>query len=405
MVKHRIVKSGFKAAWSHKLRALFMIGSVMIGIAALTITMSLGEGAQNEMLARIQKLFSSNTIMVMSGNARMEGTQTRMSPAATLKVADIEDIAGRTENILNWDAMQIALDQPATTEGKNAIVNIYGQTPSAEGVWNLVITGGRFFTDGENRSFARVAVIAPNVRKELFGDVDPVGKQVEINNTPYQVIGTIGPRGLDPHGINLDDDIIVPLNTLLNRVMNVDYIMLAKFQIADRSRLKETAGLIGQALRERHHIAQGENEDFIVATPEFVENMIDRMNSAFSRYLPMIAIISLLVGGVVVANLMVLSVSERKKEIGLRKAVGATSRNILFQFLLEASSITVFGGIVGLALGILLLLQITQMMHLPFTVSWTGLGASVLLSTAIGIVAGLLPAKRAAALQPAETLR
>ena len=405
MIRLRVIKSGFKAAWSHKLRASFMIVSVTIGIAALTITISLGQSAREEMMGRIRKLFSSNSIMVISGSARMEGTQTRMNPAATLKIADIEDIAGRTGNILEWDAVQMAMDQPATVEGKNAIVNVYGQTPTAQSVWNLGITGGRFFTDGENRGFARVAVLAPNVRKNLFGDADPVGQQIEINNTPFQVIGTIGSRGLDPHGINLDDEIIVPLNTFLNRVVNEEYIMMAKFLVADRGALKTTAGLIEQTLRERHRIGEGENEDFMVVTPEFVEHMLDRMNSAFNRYLPIIAIIALLVGGIVVANLMVLSVGERTREIGLRKAVGAKSRDILSQFLLEATSITAFGGVLGLLAGVVLLTQITKMMHLPFTISWAGILACLIIASAIGIVAGVVPARRAAQLQPAETLR
>ena len=405
MLKTLIIKSGLKTAWSHKLRAFFMILSVMIGIAALTIIISLGKGTQEEVMSRIKKLFSSNTIMVMSGSARMQGMQAQMNPTTTLKVSDIREIASRIGNFINWDAVQMALDRSATYDGKNATVNVYGQMPSAESVWNLVVTEGRFFTDAENQGLSRVAVIAPNVRKELFGNSDPIGQQVEIDGIPFQVIGTIGPRGLDPHGMNQDDEIIIPLNTLLKRVVNEDYIMMAKLLVADKSSINATAGQVTQILREMHHINPNENDDFMVVTPVLVNEMIQRANSMFNLYLPIIALVSLIVGSIVVVNLMLLSVNERIKEIGLRKALGAKSKDILSQFLIEAVSITVLGGSVGIIIGLLLLTQLTKMMHVPFVVSWPALVICFIISTVVGVAAGYVPARRAAALQPVESLK
>lgn len=412
MKSTRILKSGFKIALTHKLRAFFMVLSIMVGIAALTVIISIGKGTQDKVISRMKKFFGSNAIAVMSGSPRMQGTHAEMNPTTTLKLSDIQDIAGRVGTIVNWDAVQTAIDQSATYNGQSATVNVYGQMPSAVSVWNLVITEGRFFTDAENQSLARVAVIAPNVQKELFGNSpegihsdDPVGQQIEINGIPFQVIGTIGPRGLDPHGMNQDDQIIIPLETLLKRMLNEDYIMAAKLIVDNKNAIDPTALQVNQILLEMHHINPGENPDFMVATPTFVNEMLQRANAMFNVYLPIISLVALLVGSIVVANLMLLSVNERIGEIGLRKALGAKSKNILYQFLAEASSMTTIGGIAGMIVGLLLLSQITLMMHIPFVVSWNVLLICFAISTLVGILAGIIPARRAAALQPVEALR
>ncbi len=405
MIRTRIVKSGFKTALRHKLRAIFMVVSVMIGIAALTLIISIGKGTQKKVMSRMERFFGSNTVVLMSGSAKMEGMHPEMEPTTTLKLSQVEEVAARVGTVVSWDAVQTALDRPATYDGRNATVDVYGHMPSAVGVWNLAITEGRFFTDAENRGLSRVAVIAPNVRKELFGSEDPVGKEIEIDGIPFQVIGTVGPRGLDPHGMNQDDQVLIPLQTLLKRVANEDYVMAAKFIVPDKSSIAPTAAQVTRIMTELHHIGPGEDPDFMVATPTFVNEMLRRANAMFNVYLPVIALISLLVGSIVVINMMLLSVNERVAEIGLRKAVGARSKDILYQFLVEAFSMTITGGAVGIVVGLMLLSRITQMMHIPFIVSWSVLLACLVISSLVGILAGIIPARRAAALQPVEALR
>ncbi len=405
MIKTRIVKSGFRTAWSHKLRAFFMILSVAVGIGALTVIISLGKGTQEEVMSRIKRLFSANAVLVMSGTGRVEGSQVHATGTTTLKLPDIEELAGRISGIAAWDAVKIALGQSVTYSGQNCTADLEGLTPAGEAVWNLAVTEGRFFTDAENRGLARVALLAPGIRKELFGSADPVGQQIQVGGVPFQVIGTIGPRGLDPHGMNLDEQIIVPLNTLLKRVTNTDYLTFAKFLVTDTGTLSATAEQMTQVLRERHHVAAGEESDFMVVTPAIVNQMVRRGTALFNLYLPLIALVALLVGSIVVVNLMLLSVSERVKEIGLRKAVGAKSRDIRSQFLIEASSITLAGGTAGILLGLLVLTQVTKAMHVPFVVSWTALIVCFVVSSLVGIAAGFVPARRAAEIQPAESLR
>lgn len=401
----RIVKSGFRAAWTHKLRAVFMVLSVTIGTAALTVILSIGSATQDEVMGRVNRLFSSRSVIVMAGGERVHGMERRAGASSTLKIADVEDIAGRNSRIVSWDAVQMLLDRTAHSEGGNAIVSVYGQMPSAEAVWNISVTAGRFFTESENSSLARVAILAPNVVKRLFGSSDPIRQTIQIDGIPFQVIATVAPRGLDPHGVNLDDQIIVPLNTLLKRIMNADYLMMAKFIVNDEAAVDPVAAAAAQVLRERHHLAPGESDDFMVATPAFVREMIRGMNRTLNLYLPLVALISLLAGALVVTNLMLLSVNERRREIGIRRAVGAKAADISMQFLLEASSITVAGGFLGIILGGIVLMHLEKMMHLPSVTSWIAVCGCVAISGVIGIAAGYLPARRAAALTPVETLR
>ncbi len=408
MQLQRIVKSGFKTMWAHKLRALFMFLSVMIGIAALTIIISIGKGTQEKIMGQVQKFFSSNTVMVVAGKGRMEGGHERPASAAlmNLKLEDFEEIAERVDNVVEWDAIQIAPDRQVSYGGKNSTATISGQTTSAESVWNIDVVKGRFFDDVENKNLSRVALIAPNIVKELFGDSDPTGQQIRIDNIPFQVIGVVGPRGMDPHGIDKDSEIIVPLNTLLRRVVNLDYLMMGKLLTADKSIIPTTADEAAQILRERHGIVSKEDDDFIIITPTMVNEMIKDATKMFSLYLPLVAAISLIVGSIVVANLMLISVNERVKEIGLRKAVGAKSKDILAQFLIESSSITILSGVLGIIAGLVLLSQIgPRFFDIPFSISWGVLIICFVISTLIGIASGFFPAKRAAKLEPVEALR
>ncbi|MFA6455207.1 MAG: ABC transporter permease [Bacteroidota bacterium] len=404
MLKTRIILSGFRTAWTHKLRATFMILSVMIGIAALTVIISLGKGTEEKILSQVKKFFSSNTIMIVAGGGRMEPNRP-IAFSGSLKLDDIQEIVQRIESITEWDAMLPSAGKESQANGNNVLVDLVGHMPSAESVHNFTVTEGRFFSETENRSLARVAVITPHARERLLGTSDPIGQMIKIDNVPFQVVGVIGPRGMDPHGTDKDNEILVPLNTMLRRVVNLDYIMLAKFKTSSDAVVETTAEQIKTILRERHSINQNEGDDFMVMTPIKVKELIANVTRTFNLYLPLLSLVSLLVGGIVIVNLMLISVNERVKEIGLRKAVGATSNDIAMQFLIEASSITVVSGIVGIVVGILLLTQIVKFMNVPFTISWGAVAACSVISALLGIAAGYFPAKRAASLSPIDSLR
>jgi putative ABC transport system permease protein len=404
MFKMRIVRSGFRTAWTHKVRSLFMVLSVMIGIAALTVIISLGRGTEQKITSQVQKFFSSNTIMIVSGGGKVEPNR-MVSLTGNLKLADIEGTAQQITNVVNWDAVQRISNKEAQAGGNNSLVDISGHTPSAETVWNIEITSGRFFSDAENRNLARVAVIAPNVRQRLYGETDPVGQMIKIDNIPFQVIGVIGKRGLDPHGIDKDNEVLVPLNTMMRRVINLNYILYAKFMVGDEQQMRFTSEQIIRILREKQSLNENEADDFLVITPVRAQEMIKQASRMFNVYLPILAVVSLIVGGIVIVNLMLISVNERVKEIGLRKAVGARSKDIAAQFLIEASTITIVSGVVGMIAGSLIFIYIAGMVNLPPTISWTALIICTAASLLEGIAAGFFPAKRAANLSPIESLR
>jgi len=404
MLKLRIIHSGFRTAWTHKVRAIFMMLSVMIGIAALTVIISLGKGTEEKIMKQVKKFFNPRTIMVMAGGGRMEPNRP-VSFSGNFKLDDVEEIVQRVDDIAEWDAVLPVPGKEAQANGNNSLVDVVGHTPSAEVVHNLAVTEGRFFNEAENKNLARVAVITPHAKERLFGASNPIGQMMKIDNIPFQIIGVIGPRGMDPHGTDKDNEVLIPLNTLLRRVVNVDYIMLAKFIVSDERTMNATAEQIRSILRERHSINANEDDDFMMMTPVKVKEIIGNVTKTFNLYLPLLALVALLVGGIVVMNLMLISVNERVKEIGLRKAVGAKSKDIAMQFLIEASSITIVSGAAGIVIGILALTQIVKFMNLPFTISWSAVILCSIISAVVGIAAGYFPARKAARLSPIETLR
>jgi putative ABC transport system permease protein len=404
MLKMRIIRSGFRTAWTHKVRSFFMVLSVMVGIAALTVIISLGRGTEQKITAQVQKFLSSNTIMIISGGGKLEPNRP-VSVTAKLKLTDIEEIVQLIPNIIDWDAVQRVPDKEAQAGGNATRVDISGHTPSAENVMNLEITSGRFFSDAENLSLARVAVLAPHVRQKLFGVLDPIGQMIKIDNIPFQIIGVIGRRGMDPHGIDKDNEVLVPLNTVMRRVVNLDYIQFAKILIGDEKQMHFISEQITHSLREKHSLNQNEADDFMVITPIKAKEIINQALRIFNVYLPLLAVVSLIVGGIVIVNLMLLSVNERVKEIGLRKAVGARSTDIAMQFLIEASAITILSGVAGMIAGSFIFMYVARMMDIPPVISWPALVMCSAASVVMGIAAGYLPAKKAARLSPIESLR
>jgi putative ABC transport system permease protein len=255
------------------------------------------------------------------------------------------------------------------------------------------------------RSLSRVALVGTNVVRELFGGRDPLGEQILVGNVPFRVLGILEPMGTDIHGSDRDNEIVVPISTLMRRLLNVDYITGVKLIIRDNRQTDATVNNIRAILRERHRLAPAESDDFSILTPVQIREMVAQSGRIFSLFLPLIAAISLLVGGVILANLMLISVNERTEEIGLRKALGARSRDILWQFVMEAGVVAMIGGVAGVILGLTGVQLLVLKIKLPFVISWPAITLGVILSAAIGMLAGILPARRAAALDPVKTLR
>lgn len=405
MRARRIIRSSFRIMGRHKLRTCFMMVGILVGISALTLTLAIGRGTQEKVMSNIEKVFDASSIMVSAGGSRMMGGPRADGLVTTLTIADFEAIADELPMIVAWDPMQIMPAREVKYRDRSANLRVLGHTPSAEVVWNRGVVRGRFFDDDDMAASSRVALVGQSVVDELFADTDPLDQQVRISNVPFRVIGVLDLVGPDPHGMNRDLEIYVPITTAMRRMLNVDYIVAGKLLVSDPQLVERTAERIGGILRQRHALRQGEPDDFSIMTPIEVKEMIGRALRVFNLFLPILIGLSLLVAGVVAANLMLISVAERTAEIGLRKAVGARSKDILFQFLLEAVVITIAGGLVGVAVGIGSVRAMAGMMNIPVAIPAIALMLGVIVPSLVGLAAGVIPARRAAALEPVEALR
>ncbi|MCP5104860.1 MAG: FtsX-like permease family protein [bacterium] len=404
MKKNRIIKSGFRAMGRHKMRTFFMMTGILVGITALTLIISLGKGTKQELMGKIEKLFSANNIIITAGGGMQKGPRFD-GRVTTLTLEDVEVLRDEVPNIEMYDPMQMIPQREVKYRDKSINTRIFGQSPASEQVWNRSVVSGEFIDEGENKRAARTALLGTKVASELFGDSDPVGEQIRIGNVPFKVKGILEEWGTDLHGLNRDNEILVPITTAMRRLMNVDYIRNVKIQLADPNKMEQTESRIRGILRERHHLTPEEPDDFMIITPVLVQKIVAGANNIFDLFLPLIAGISLLVGGVVAAGLMLISVNERTGEIGLRKAVGARSKDIQLQFLIETAAVTVSGGIIGILLGNLGVQVFAAIMKLPAVVAWEALLLGIFSSALVGLAAGVFPARRAAGLEPVDALR
>jgi putative ABC transport system permease protein len=267
------------------------------------------------------------------------------------------------------------------------------------------VDSGDFISDEDVRGLARVVLLGQTVARELFGDADPVGETVRIENVASKVKGVMAKKGASPEGGDLDDRVTIPITTFARRLYNVTYLSNIVVQLQDVSRMPETAAAITKLLRERHHIVPPKQDDFGVRTPEGMVKVFAGTTQTLTLFLGIVSAIALLVGGLVIMNIMLVSVGERTREIGLRRAMGARRKDILTQFLAEALVVSVSGGVIGTALGILGTLIVRVATKTPAVVSWQALGLSAFFSITIGVVFGVHPARRAAFLDPVEALR
>lgn len=404
MNTYKIVESSFRILRRNRLNTFFMTLGIVIGIAALSLTLSLGKGAEKQLTEKVKKLFGPNNILITSGRVELESGRSAESSVANLKIEDIEAIKNDIPGITMFDVIQVTPERDVIYGNKNVTTAINGGRAEGELVWKRTVIAGEYFSQADEISSARVALIGTKIAKKLFEGSDPIGEQIRIGAVPFTVKGVLEERGIDPHGTDLDMNIIVPISTLMSRLMNVNYIIGAKLEVEDAARTEEIAVKATALLRERHSLNSDETNDFHIITPVIVKEIIGKMNRVFTLFLPLISGVALLVGGVVIVVILLMSVSRRVSEIGLRMAVGARSKDILFQFLIEASAVSLVGGLLGLGVGVAGAWIFMSSMGLTFFVSWEAILIGVLCPVIIGIAAGIVPARKAARLDPTEAL-
>ncbi|MGH9162464.1 MAG: ABC transporter permease [Vicinamibacteraceae bacterium] len=401
----RLLTHSLRAMARYRLRSTFMMLGSLVGVAALTVAVSVGQGMQAKVLTTLSRMLGEASILVMAGGGRhMGGPRAGAAGAARMTIDDQTAVAEEGSEVEDWDPQQ-NVSTVVRYRDTTATVRVLGQSERGDQVWARTVTRGQYFDAAAVRTSARVAVIGETVARTLFGREDPLDAELRIGAVPFRVIGLLEPFGTDMHGMDLDNEIVVPISTLMRRVTNVDTIAAARVLVKDPARQEETAREIEGVLRARHGLVADQLDDFRVATSIEVRRNMAWIGRVLGLYLPLVAGIVLLVAGIVAATLMLSSVSERVGEIGLRRAVGARPEDIRLQFATETVATILSGGVGGLLLGYVGAQIVARRLQLGEIFSWEAVLVGIAASAVTGLLAGVLPARRAAQLHPADALR
>lgn len=402
--------AGVAIAWRsmmrNRLRTFFMMAGVTIGICSLTILDSVGENAKRETMKRFKNMIGTfDTVIIRPGAGKTRGMVSLTNVPPTLRFEDAQAIAEEIPEVKQVALLQNAFDIDVKYKDKNATPAIFGVSANWLDLRGDELASGNFVTAEDIQSLTRVAILGPDVVPKLFPEGDPIGRTIRIGDVPFQVKGVLQARGAGPGGGSLDDLILIPVTTASKRLFNRDFLTMLIAQLRDPEKSTAAMAEITALLRQRHHIVASALDDFTMTSPQAVMAQVTQMGSTLSTILKGIATIAMIIGGAVIMSLMLISVSERRKEIGLRRSVGASRRDILVQFILEASLISSFGGLIGIVLGLGGTNLVANMQHLPPIFALQALEWTAGLSVGVGLVFGIYPAWRATQVDPVKALR
>lgn len=396
----KIALDGLKA---NKLRAILTMLGIIIGVAAVIAMVSIGMGVRSKVESSIAGL-GSNLLIVTPGTGPSSGAKQAAGSAITLSGKDAEAILREVAGV-NLVAPSVSRQYQVVYGNQNWTTSVQGSTPDIVGVKSFSLESGTFFSNQDVESRARVAVLGKTVADNLFGGMNAVGQSIRINKAPFRVVGVLSSKGQSAGGMDQDDTVIIPLTTAQERLIGITYVQNINVQAASTEVIDQVQSDITALLRTRHHIAANAPEDFTVRNLVAVMATAGEATNTITLLLANIAAISLLVGGIGIMNIMLVSVTERTREIGIRKALGARFRHILLQFMIEAVVIGVTGGIIGILCGIGAAMAISLVAGWQTVVSLPAILLAFFFSVMVGLFFGLYPARKAALLDPIEALR
>ncbi len=397
------IKMALEGMVSNKLRTFLTLLGIIIGVGAVIAMVSLGFGMKENIKNNISKL-GSNLLVITSGGRTSSGARLAAGEGAKLTFEDGEAILKQVDGVARMSA-SVNRSYQLVAGNQNWTSRVEGTTPSNFDIQSLEIEDGRIFRSNDLTSRSRVAVIGKTVADSLFPDGEAVGQLMRINKAPFQVIGVLKSKGQSGMGQDQDDVVYIPLTTAQNRMMGITYVQRVTLQAENENIINEVQAEAEQVLRTRHKIKDGDYDDFTVRNmAAIMDTMMETANS-ITMLLGCIAAISLLVGGIGIMNIMLVSVTERTREIGIRKALGATYNNILLQFLIEAMVIGIVGGTLGVVLGVSASFAISQFAGWNTVISVWAIVIAVVFSVGIGLFFGIYPARKAALLDPIDALR
>lgn len=400
-----LFKEIFSAISGNKGRSGLTILGIVIGIASVIALVSLGQGAKNAIQKSIQSI-GSNLIIVMPGAQRGigAGISGGRGSAQTLTLADADTIKSNISNISGVAAV-VSRRYQVTAAGNNTNTNVIGTVPDYTTVDNETVATGSFISDEQVKGSAKVAVLGPTTRDDLFGSgADSIGKAIRVNNQNFKVIGVTTSKGGSGFN-NPDDAVYIPITTAQHYLAGGNYVSEITVSAIDQASMTTVQADITTLLLARHKISNSASADFSTLNQNDIVSAASSVTSTLTALLAGIAGISLLVGGIGIMNMMLTTVTERTREIGLRKAIGAKRSDISLQFLMEAITLTFFGGAIGIVLGWLTSLILSRLISIQGQVTLSSILLAFGVSTAVGIIFGFYPARRAAALNPIDALR
>lgn len=393
--------NALSALLANKLRSLLTMLGVIIGVGAIITTTSIGEGAKADITERIQTL-GANILAVRPGQSRSRG-RTSADARKSLTVADMEALEERGQTF-GYVTPEVSSRAQVKYLNNNTNTTIVGTSPAYLVTANFTVEKGRFFTDSEIRYRQRVCVLGKTVVDNLFGEAEPVGQTVKIKNVGFHVVGVMKEKGASGWR-NPDDQVFIPYSTAMKRVFGEDYLSSISIQANDDKLIEAAETEVTELLRKQHKIPINKELDFHIRNQaEFMETL-EESSQTFTNMILGIAVVSLVVGGIGIMNIMLVSVTERTKEIGLRKAVGAQRSDILVQFLVESTTLALVGGLVGIGVGIIGAEAVPSIWGWRTVISLMYAGAAFVVSALVGVFFGAYPAWKAAKLHPIDALR
>ncbi len=398
-----LFKIAFRAIWSNRFRSFLSMLGIIIGVAAVIIMMSIGQGSKESIRANISKM-GTNLITVRPGAEMRGGVRLDPSAMQTLKVDDYEKINSQ-KSYISKVSPEVTASGQVVLGANNTTCSMYGETTDYLDIKQWVIQNGECFTDEDVKHSAKVCLIGKTVLTELFGEnTDPVGKTIRFKSIPFRVVGVLKSKGYNSWGMDQDNVIIAPYTTVMKRVLAQTYLSSINCSALTEEMTQNAIDELTQILRTNHKILPEAEDDFRIRSQEEMMSTMSSTMDTITIILVVAAAFSLLVAGIGIMNIMLVSVTERTKEIGLRMSVGATGMDISNQFLLESILISITGGVLGLIVGYLGT-KICASFNLPTSIPLWSILVSFAVCTLIGVIFGYFPAKKAANLDPIEAIR
>jgi len=400
---YRIQKIAFKSILKNKMRSILTSLGIIIGVCSVIVMVAVGQGSQTRIQEQINSL-GTNLLMVFPGSSNQRGVHRGAGSFNKMEISDCDAILQQAQNVMYVSPLVRSGGQVIGGNG-NWNTNIYGVSTDYPEIKNWELSSGSFFTERDIKLKKKVAVIGQTIAEELFEGIDPIGQKIRIRNTPFKIIGVLEEKGESGMGQDQDDVILAPSTTVLYRLKGGDkidmiYISANSLEVMDIAQEE-----VENILRIEHKIDYGEDDDFTVRSQSEITEMATETSQTLTLLLGAIAGVSLIVGGIGIMNIMLVSVTERTREIGIRLSIGARSKDILTQFLAESITLSLIGGILGILLAALISSVMNNFTQIYTVINPTIVLISALFATAVGIFFGYYPARKAANLNPIEALR